>query len=116
MSKFTKDDFPNLTSTTFDETMASSFGPDGTPGTPEHALNVAECLAEANDMSHFVDYEADAEQLGYAHGAAVHANITSLQSAAGYAGKLMRALAANPELLEQVQAAINEDATAAPKI
>ena len=116
MTKFTKADFPDLTSETFDETMASGFGPDGTPGTAEHALNVAECLAEADDMSHFVDYETDAEQLGYAHGAAVHANITSLQSAAAYAGKVMRALAANPELLEQVQAAIVDEATASPKL
>lgn len=113
MPKLTAADFTDvLTHELLQETLATGFGPSGEPGTTEHALNVADALGYANADVYF-DYGGnDSGPDDYAETAAVHANISSLQVAADYAAEVMIVLANNPELMEQVKAAM--DATKAP--
>lgn len=90
-----------------DATMATGFGPSGEPGTPEHAENVADALAFA-DGDIYYDYEAGiASPDDFAQAAATSANIASLQSAVSYAREVFEALVADPELLAQVQRAVD---------
>lgn len=116
MPKLTAEDFVGIDQAQFDEIMATGYGPAGDPGTPDHALEVADALEFAGTESIYVDYEGDADWSGYPKAAAVHANISSLQSAASYAADVMKALAANPELHAQVQAAVAASRAAAPKL
>lgn len=115
MPNYTDEDFPEVTdAATLGEVMSTGFGPAGTPGTPEHAEAVADALGYA-DSDIYYDYADNADFGGYATAAATHANVCSLQSATSYAARMLQALARDPELLAQVQAAMDADPTPSPR-
>lgn len=101
----TAEDFSKVDQAEFDAIMATGYAPEGEPGTSQHALAVADALSYV-DADIYYDYEEHAEQDGYPKAAATHANISSLQSAASYCAAVMKALAAHPELLQKVRAAV----------
>lgn len=93
--------------------VSTGFGPAGERGTSEHAANVADALAYADEDVFAYYGNGDG---GFAEEAALHANVCSLQSAAGYAREVMLALADYPTLLAQVEDAIRErKASAGPR-
>ncbi len=114
MGGYTSDDFKDVTDRdALDGVLSSGYGPAGAPGTPEHAENVADALSYA-DGDIYYDYQSYAEDDGYASTASRHANVSSLQSAAAYAAGMLQALARNPDLLAQVQEAMDAGPSPAP--
>lgn len=113
MGTMTVEDFGDVTAETLDDVLSTGFAPQGAPGTEEHAMAVADALGIAGRDIYW-DYESYAAENGPAATAASHANISMLQSAADYAASVMKALAGRPDLLAQVQSAIEEDRSASP--
>jgi len=115
MATLSSEDFPEVTtSEDLDDVMSTGYAPSGEPGTPEHAMNVADALGYA-DGDIYWDYAAHASDAeGYRSAAATSANISSLQVATAYCADVMRALAADPELLATVQAAMSASRAPSP--
>lgn len=120
MPNFFSEDFAKLSSDEYDDVTSTGYGIAGTPGTPEHAQDAAEAFALANGDI-FYDYNGYVLDDGYPAAAAMHANISRLQSAATYAAELLQALASHPELLAAVQQAVVDNqeqklANASPRV
>lgn len=103
------EDFDHVaTPAALDEILATGYAPDGEPGTPEHATNVADALEFAQgDVFHTPWDEPTTDPSTLAAHAATGANVSSLQAAAGYAAEVMQALAKDPELLRKVAEAVD---------
>lgn len=106
MAHYTELDFEHVKDhASLDDVLSSGYGPEGDPGSPDLARNSADALTFA-DGDIYQDYgRGDG---GFAHEAALHANITSLQSAATYAREVLETLAEYPTLLAQVHEAMRE--------
>lgn len=106
MAMFDASDFGEVKDhESLDDVTSSGFGPAGEPGTTEFATNAAEALSFVNGDV-FQDYGRG--EGGFAEEAALHANISALQIAAGYARDVLETLAQYPTLLAQVEEATRD--------